>query len=194
MAKRPNRSPHALELQALNGLGLPLTISKPLRQIKKWLTDITEFHIRAGKVYLSPIIDSFDGMVISWAIGTKPDAGLANTMLDAALELITDSEVRPIIHSDRGGRYRWPGWLERVNATGIIRSMSRRRVRRTMAHAKGSSADSRPSSSIRVIGAPSLWLGSSTPWMLSSAGIMKRASRCALVAEARSNTVKASAL
>lgn len=32
---------------------------------EKWLTDITEFHIRAGKVYLSPIIDCFAGLVIS---------------------------------------------------------------------------------------------------------------------------------
>ncbi len=35
---------------------------------KKWLTDITEFQIPAGKVYLSPIIDCFDGMVVSWTI------------------------------------------------------------------------------------------------------------------------------
>ena len=26
----------------------------------KWLTDITEFHIPAGKIYLSPVIDCFD--------------------------------------------------------------------------------------------------------------------------------------
>ena len=31
----------------------------------KWLTDITEFQIPAGKVYLSPMIDCFDGLVIS---------------------------------------------------------------------------------------------------------------------------------
>ena len=31
----------------------------------KWLTDLTEFHIPAGKVYLSPIIDCFDGMAVS---------------------------------------------------------------------------------------------------------------------------------
>jgi len=37
---------------------------------EKWLTDITEFRFRAGKVYPSPMIDCFDGMVISWAIGT----------------------------------------------------------------------------------------------------------------------------
>ena len=31
----------------------------------KWLTDITEFSIPAGKVYLSPIIDCFDGLVVA---------------------------------------------------------------------------------------------------------------------------------
>lgn len=40
---------------------------------EKWLTDITEFHIPAGKIYLSPIIDCFDGMVVSWTIGTSPN-------------------------------------------------------------------------------------------------------------------------
>ncbi len=39
----------------------------------KWLTDITEFAIPAGKVYLSPIIDCFDGMVVKWNIRTTPD-------------------------------------------------------------------------------------------------------------------------
>ena len=48
---------------------------------RKWLTDITEFQIPAGKVYLSPMIDCFDGMVVSWSIGTRPDAELVNTML-----------------------------------------------------------------------------------------------------------------
>jgi transposase InsO family protein len=92
----------------------------------KWLTDITEFQIRAGKVYLSPIIDCFDGLVLSWTIGTRPDADLVNTMLDAAVETIADSEVRPIVHSDRGGHYRWPGWLERIDAAKLVHSMSRK--------------------------------------------------------------------
>jgi len=47
-------------------------------------------------------------------------------MLDAAVETIADSETRPIIHSDRGGHYRWPGWLERVDAAKLVRSMSRK--------------------------------------------------------------------
>ncbi|NMB01842.1 MAG: DDE-type integrase/transposase/recombinase, partial [Firmicutes bacterium] len=67
----------------------------------EWLTDLTEFHIPAGKVYLSPIIDCFDGMVISWTIGTSPDAELVNTMLDDAIGNLRDGE-HPIIHTDRG--------------------------------------------------------------------------------------------
>jgi len=58
---------------------------------EKWLTDITEFQIPAGKVYLSPMIDCFDGLVISWTIGTRPDADFVNTTLDAAIEKVADS-------------------------------------------------------------------------------------------------------
>ncbi len=93
---------------------------------EKWLTDITEFQIPAGKVYLSPMIDCFDGMVISWTIGTRPDAQLVNNMLDAAIETVTQSTYRPIVHSDRGAHYRWPGWLTRIGEAKLIRSMSRK--------------------------------------------------------------------
>jgi putative transposase len=93
---------------------------------EKWLTDISEFHIPAGKVYLSPMIDCFDGMVVSWSIGTSPDAQLVNTMLDAAIETVTGNDEKPIIHSDRGGHYRWPGWISRVADAKLTRSMSRK--------------------------------------------------------------------
>ena len=32
------------------------------------------------------MIDCFDGLVVSWSIGTRPDAKLVNSMLDAAVE------------------------------------------------------------------------------------------------------------
>jgi transposase InsO family protein/FtsZ-binding cell division protein ZapB len=91
----------------------------------KWLTDITEFHIPAGKIYLSPIIDCFDGLPVSWTIGTAPDADLVNTMLDEAIALLNDYE-KPIIHTDRGCHYRWPGWISRMDNAGLIRSMSKK--------------------------------------------------------------------
>jgi transposase InsO family protein len=91
----------------------------------KWLTDITEFHIPAGKIYLSPIIDCFDGMPVSWTIGTSPDANLVNTMLDTAISVLKEGE-HPILHSDRGCHYRWPGWIERMDNSNLIRSMSKK--------------------------------------------------------------------
>lgn len=93
---------------------------------EKWLTDITEFQIPAGKVYLSPMIDCFDGMVVSWSIGTRPNAELVNTMLDAAIDKVAASGERPVVHSDRGGHYRWPGWLARIADAKLVRSMSRK--------------------------------------------------------------------
>lgn len=93
---------------------------------QKWLTDITEFQIPAGKVYLSPVIDCFDGLIVSWSLGTSPDAELVNTMLDAAIETIANGPDRPIVHSDRGAHYRWPGWLSRIAEAGLVRSMSRK--------------------------------------------------------------------
>ena len=93
---------------------------------EKWLTDITEFQIPAGKVYLSPVIDCFDGLVISWSIGEHPNAELVNTMLDAAIETVADGNARPIVHSARGGHYRRPGWLSRIGHAKLVRSVSRK--------------------------------------------------------------------
>ncbi|MDR6208069.1 transposase InsO family protein [Paraburkholderia graminis] len=93
---------------------------------QKWLTDLTEFQIPAGKVYLSPVIDCFDGLVVSWSIGTRPDAEVVNTMLDSAIESVAGCKERPVVHSDRGAHYRWPGWLSRMQSARLTRSMSRK--------------------------------------------------------------------
>ena len=47
-------------------------------------------------------------------------------MLDAAIERVANSSERPVVHSDRGGHYRWPGWLSRMHNAKLIRSMSRK--------------------------------------------------------------------
>lgn len=92
---------------------------------KKWLTDLTEFHILAGKIYLSPIIDCFDGLPVSWSIGTSPSSELVNTMLDKAIVTLKEYE-KPTIHSDRGCHYRWPGWINRMEKASLARSMSKK--------------------------------------------------------------------
>lgn len=91
----------------------------------KWLTDITEFAIPAGKVYLLPIVDCFDGLLVSWRISTSPDSTLVNTMLDDAISQLSPRE-KPIVHSDRGIHYKWAGWIERMAKAGLTRSMSKK--------------------------------------------------------------------
>ena len=92
---------------------------------EKWITDVTEFRIPAGKVYLSPVVDCFDGMPLSWSISTSPDAEMANSSLLGACDWLREGD-RPTVHSDRGGHYRWSGWIEICKEKGLVRSMSRK--------------------------------------------------------------------
>ena len=93
------------------------------RPNEKWLTDITEIKASDGKVYLSPMIDCHDGKIVAYTAGFHPNAELANRMLAEAAETLPDN-ARPVVHSDRGCHYRWPGWLELMERYGLTRSMS----------------------------------------------------------------------
>ena len=88
-----------------------------------WVTDPAGFSIPAGKAYLSPVIDCYDGLPVAWTIGTSPNAALANGMLADACSTLKDGE-KPIIHSDRGCHYRWPEWIRICKEHGLTRSMS----------------------------------------------------------------------
>lgn len=39
---------------------------------EKWVTDITEFHLFGQKIYLSPILDLYNGEIISYDISNHP--------------------------------------------------------------------------------------------------------------------------
>ena len=89
------------------------------------LSDISEFAIPTGKVYLSPTVDCFDGMLVTWRISEHPNADLVNGMLDDVIANI-GTKSKPIIHTDRGFHYRWPGWIERMEINGYTSSMSQK--------------------------------------------------------------------
>ncbi|KFI90926.1 Integrase, catalytic region [Bifidobacterium saguini DSM 23967] len=88
-----------------------------------WVTDVTRFTMDGYKCWLSPVVDCFDGMVVSWTLSRSPDAGMANRMLLDAVATLGDGE-RPVVHSDRGCHYRWPGWIAICEENGLTRSMS----------------------------------------------------------------------
>ena len=93
---------------------------------EKWLTDISEFATSKGKIYLSVIRDCYNDEIISYKIGNKPTAALANDTLSEAIKSLGDSGLKPIIHSDRGCHYRWPGWIQITEDNGLVRSMSKK--------------------------------------------------------------------
>lgn len=92
-----------------------------------WASDITEFRLPDDerKVYLSPVIDLFDGRPAGWSVGLRPDADLADSSLLAACSQLGPGE-HPAVHTDRGCHYRWPGWKAICEERGLVRSMSRK--------------------------------------------------------------------
>ena len=141
-----------------------------------WVTDPAGFSIPAGKAYLSPVIDCYDGLPVAWTIGTSPNAALANGMLADACSTLRDGE-KPIIHSDRGCHYRWPEWIRICKEHGLTRSMSAKGCSPDNAATEGFSAGPGRSSSISGASRASLWTGSSTCWTATWSGIGTRGSR-----------------
>ena len=91
----------------------------------KWVTDVTEFRVLGQKQYLSPVIDLFNGEVISYELRCAPALGLVTTMLDKALATI-DEKTKPMIHSDQGWHYRHSAYRNALESRGLKQSMSRK--------------------------------------------------------------------
>ena len=47
-------------------------------------------------------------------------------LVNVAIERVANRGDRPVVHSDRGAHYRWPGWLSRMQDAKLTRSMSRK--------------------------------------------------------------------
>ncbi len=92
---------------------------------QKWTTDITEFSLHGTKLYLSPILDMYNGEIISYSIGNHPSFALVMDMLDQAFEKIPDG-TGLIMHSDQGWHYQHTQYQKRLKDKGIVQSMSRK--------------------------------------------------------------------
>ncbi|WP_371246823.1 transposase [Mycoplasmopsis agassizii] len=72
---------------------------------QKWTTDVTEFKLPFGKVYLSPILDMFNNEIISFNISLSPNFNQITKMLNGAFKKFSTLE-NLIFHSDQGWQYR----------------------------------------------------------------------------------------
>lgn len=91
---------------------------------EKWVTDITEFHLFGHKLYLSPILDLYNGEIVSYVLSDHPRFSQVTNMLENAFKKIPDG-TGLILHSDQGWQYRMNAYHEALKAKGIRQSMSR---------------------------------------------------------------------
>ena len=92
---------------------------------RKWATDVTQIKIGSVKLYLSSILDMFNGEVVSYNISRNPNLGQVYDMLDKAFSKF-DSLDGLILHSDQGWQYQHCGYRQRLARHNITQSMSRK--------------------------------------------------------------------
>ena len=92
---------------------------------QKWVTDVTEMKVAGEKVFLSPVMDLFNGEIVAYELDTRPSLGMVTKMLQGALRKLTGSEA-PVIHSDQGWQYRMPLYQALLEKKKVVQSMSRK--------------------------------------------------------------------
>jgi putative transposase len=94
---------------------------------QKLTTDITEFKCSNGaKLYFSPIMDMFNGEILSYELGVSPTLELTLRPLEKALEIVKSSKYRTTIHSDQGWQYQHNKWVKTLKEHKVFQSMSRK--------------------------------------------------------------------
>jgi putative transposase len=91
----------------------------------KWATDVTEFKVRDKKVYLSPIIELFNGEIVSYNLSETPNFQQVSDMLEDAFKTLKGQE-KLTLHSDQGWQYRMARYKQMLSEKGITQSMSRK--------------------------------------------------------------------
>ena len=92
---------------------------------QKWATDVTEFKINNDKLYLSPIIDLFNGEVVSYNLSRHPVFEQVLDMINKAFKKIPNN-TNLILHSDQGWQYQMKQYQQLLKQKGVIQSMSRK--------------------------------------------------------------------
>ena len=96
------------------------------KPMEKCYTDETEFAIpnSTQKLYLSPVLDSFNSEIIAYNLSTSPNLEQVKAMLDQAFG--EDYYTNTILHSDQGWQYQHQYYHRFLEDKGIQPSMSRK--------------------------------------------------------------------
>ena len=92
---------------------------------QKWTTDVSEFRISSGKLYLSPILDMYDSSIISYDISTKANFEQTKRMLNQAFRKNVNLDGL-IFQSDQGWQYQSIYYQNELKKRNIRQSFSRK--------------------------------------------------------------------
>ena len=92
---------------------------------QKWTTDVTQVKIKDKWVYLSPVLDMFNGEIVSYVISDRPDLKMVMTMLYKAFQKRNISG-KLIFHSDQGWQYQHKRYQKELEDRHVVQSMSRK--------------------------------------------------------------------
>ena len=89
---------------------------------QKLLTDISQISCRDGKLYISPIMDCFNGEIISLVMRSNMRKELCIDTFNAAAKRFPLNGA--ILHSDRGSQYTSEAFREKLSNAGVLQSLS----------------------------------------------------------------------
>ena len=92
------------------------------RPYQKLLTDISQISCRDGKLYISPIMDCFNGEILSLVMRSNMCKELCIDTFNAAAKRFPLNGA--ILHSDRGSQYTSETFREELNNSGVLQSLS----------------------------------------------------------------------
>ncbi len=72
---------------------------------EKWVSDVTEFRVAGKKLYLSPVMDLYNGEIIAYESSHRPDFPMVMGMLRKAVTK-RGNAATPTLQSDQGWHYR----------------------------------------------------------------------------------------
>lgn len=90
--------------------------------LKKLLTDITQVQCEDGKLYISPILDCYNGEILALEMRDNMKKELC---IDTVMDVVRNSALRgAILHSDRGSQYTSEEFRKTLMNLGIRQSLS----------------------------------------------------------------------
>ena len=89
---------------------------------QKLLTDISQIACRDGKLYISPIMDCFNGEILSLVMRSNMRKELCIDTFNAASKRFPLNGA--ILHSDRGSQYTSDAFRDSLKNAGVLQSLS----------------------------------------------------------------------